>query len=92
MTLDGIPVEVLGIGSGWTLVAVFVVLIYRGQLVPRKQYEDKEHEANEWRTELRLERQTNHELVEQNNLLLRDVAPAMTAFMASLQQAGEEHR
>lgn len=55
--VDGISLGTVGIGSGWALVAVCVVLIFRGQLVPRRTYDDKVHEANEWRTESRIKDQ-----------------------------------
>lgn len=55
--IDGIPLEQVGIGSGWALAFLFVVLVYRGNLVPRRTYDDKVHEANEWRTESRIKDQ-----------------------------------
>ena len=39
--------------SPWALVAMFVVLVATGRLVPRRTYDDKSHEADEWRAEFR---------------------------------------
>ena len=52
--IDGIGLPQVGLGSGWALIVLVVVLILRGDLVPRRTYEDKVHEANEWRTESRI--------------------------------------
>lgn len=52
--IEGVALPAVGLGSGWALVAVFVVLIYRGLLVPRRTYDDKVHDGNEWRAESRI--------------------------------------
>lgn len=55
--IESVSLGTLGIGSGWALVALFVITIIRGGLVPRRTYDDKIHEAQEWRTESRLKDQ-----------------------------------
>lgn len=44
----------VGVGSGWAVVAVGVVYILRGKLVPRATLDDAIHDRDEWRTESRL--------------------------------------
>ena len=90
--LEGIPLNALGIGSGWALVALFVILIYRGKLMPRQTYDDKAHEADEWRTESRIKDQQIHELTEQNTAMLRAFGPTLTDFLRGLRQAANGGR
>lgn len=63
--LEGLPCSVIGVGSGWLLAFVFVVLVYRGKLVPDRQVtheldatakalERAEHDRDEWRAESRI--------------------------------------
>jgi hypothetical protein len=58
-------------------------------LVPRKTYDDKAHEADEWRTESRIKDQQIHELTEQNTAMLRAFGPTLTDFLRGLRQAAE---
>ena len=44
-----LPVEFLGIGAGWAIVALFVVAILRGNLIPRRTYDDAVHDRDMWR-------------------------------------------
>lgn len=52
--IDGIGLPQVGLGSGWALVVLVVILILRGDLVPRRTYDDKVHDGNEWRAESRI--------------------------------------
>lgn len=52
--MDSIPWDHIGVGSGWALVALFVVLVYRGILIPRRTYEDVMHDRDEWRAAHRI--------------------------------------
>lgn len=52
--IDGVGLPAVGLGSGWALVAIFVILIYRGGLVPRRTYDDVVHDRDEWRAESRI--------------------------------------
>ena len=49
MTLEGVPIESLGYGSGWLIVALFVLAILRGNLIPRRTYDDGIHDRDMWR-------------------------------------------
>ena len=88
--MDGIPVASLLDGVGVVGIIVLVGLGFAsGRLYTKRQYDDVIHDRDEWRAEGRLKDQLITELVEQNNILLRDIAPAMTAYMAALERAGE---
>jgi hypothetical protein len=83
--MEAIGLPQVGLGSGWALVAVFVVLIYRGALIPRRTYDDKVHDASEWRTESRLK---DAQLAEKDKQLeeLSEVARAVKAVMRAIQR------
>ena len=51
MDIAGIPLAAL---TPSALLGVCILAIITGRLVPRRTYDDKAHEANEWRTESRL--------------------------------------
>lgn len=86
MTLENLPpVEVL---TPSALLGLAIFLILRGYLVPRKTYDDKCHEVDEWRTEARIKDQQIHELTEQNTALLRDFGPLLTDFLHDLRESG----
>lgn len=80
--LDGIGVV--------SAVVLFALGLATSRLFTRRQYDEVIHDRDEWRTESRIKDQRINELVEQNNILLRDIAPAMTSFMAALQRAGKD--
>ena len=75
------PIEVL---TPSALLGITILAIITGRLVPRKTYEDKEHEANEWRTQCRITEQRAQELMEQNNILARDLVPLVTRFFDAI--------
>lgn len=52
--IDGIPLSVL---TPSALLGIGVLLILTGKLIPRRTYDDKVHEADEWRTESRIKDQ-----------------------------------
>ena len=81
----GLPVGVLAPSA---LAGLAVLLILTGQLIPRRTYADKEHEADEWRTESRLKDQQIAELAEQNRQMLNAFGPTLTDFLAALRRAG----
>lgn len=78
--LDGLGVVAVVALVGW--------LVVSGRLVPRRTYDDKVHEANEWRTEARIKDQQIAELNEQKRLL-SEVGITVEAIMRGLQQAAE---
>jgi len=83
--LDGVSVDhLLGYGSGWAIVGLFVLAILTGRLIPRATHErelahvEKEteralHDAAEWRTEGRIKDQQialkDEQLVEKDKQL-----------------------
>lgn len=86
---EGLPVSLLdGLGTVGVVV-VIGLLIATGKWVPRKTYDDKCHEADEWRTEARIKDQQIHELVEQNTALLREFGPLLTDFLHDLRAAAD---
>jgi hypothetical protein len=90
--VDGIPVSLLD-GVGVVGVVVFVGwLIMTGRWVPRRTYDDKVHEADEWRIESRIKDQQVKELSEQNEMMLKAFGPTLTDFLQSLRKAGLEAR
>ena len=96
--MEGIPLDALGIGSGWALVAGFVLLIYNGRLVPRravddilkghtKQLEFVEHDRDEWRAAHRISETARVEEREHNAALLADIAVPLKGFLEGFRQA-----
>lgn len=83
--LIGIPLDVLAPSA---LLGVAVLMILTGRLVPRRTYDDKAHEATEWRTESRLKDQQILELTNQNQAMLRAFGPTLTDFLQGLRRAG----
>lgn len=65
--LDGLP---LGTLTPAGLLAVVVLLIAVGRLVPRRTMEDVIHDRNEWRAAHRVSEQARQELAEQVGELL----------------------
>lgn len=87
--LIGIPVSTLAPAA---LCGIFVLLVFFGRLVPRTTYDDKVHEADQWRTESRVKDQQILELTEQNNKMLNAFGPTLTDFLRSLRRVGVEAR
>lgn len=81
------PIEVL---TPSALLGLTIFLILRGYIVPRRTYDDKAHEADEWRTEARIKDQQIHELAEQNTAMLREFGPTVTSFMDALRKHADE--
>lgn len=91
--LEGLPpVEVL---TPAALLGVAILAIITGRLVPRRTYDDKAHEADEWRTEARIKDQQIHELTEQNTAMLREFGPTVADLLRGIRRradAVEEER
>jgi hypothetical protein len=60
--IDGIPVAGLGWGG---LTIVFVLMVYKGLLVPRRVLEDALHDRDEWRAAHRISETARMEQTEQ---------------------------
>lgn len=69
--------------AGWLLVAVFVVGLLRGRLVPRSVLDDAIHDRDEWRAESRVKDQ---QLAEQASQLghLAEVGETQKAVLGAL--------
>lgn len=95
LAIDGIGLPQVGLGSGWALVAVVVVLIYRGALVPRKTHDDVVHDRDEWRAESRIKdaqiSEKDTQLSEKDTQLghLGEVGRNTLAIMQSIKSLGE---
>jgi hypothetical protein len=81
--MDQIPWQVLGPGSGWVLVVGVIVAFFRGKIWTDAAYQEKVHEANEWRTESRIKDQQIAELQTQNRHV-REVGKTVNAIMRSI--------
>lgn len=89
VALDGlqIPLEVL---TPSALVGLAVLLVLTGRLVPRRTYDDKCHEAEQWRAESRIKDQQIHELTEQNTGLLHDFGPTILSLMQGIRKTADQ--
>ena len=81
--MESIPWPQVGIGSGWALVVFVLVLFFRGKIWTDAAYQQKVHEANEWRTESRIKDQ---QIREQEIQLghLSEVGKTVDAIMRSI--------
>lgn len=87
--LVGIPVSVLAPSA---LCGLFVLLVFTGQLIPKRTHDEVVHDRNEWRAESRVKDQQVVELQEQNAKMLNAFGPTLTDFLRSLRRAGVEAR
>ena len=94
--LDGVPVDhLVGYGSGWAIVCIFVIAILTGKLIPKSSHEREMAQCNsellERRTEgrakdeiIRIQAEQLHELEEVG----RSVADVMRALQGLLRRGG----
>lgn len=102
--LAGIPLDVLGIGSGWLLLCLFLIGFYRamanGRLVTRREadgieeaaaraVERAEHDRDEWRAEGRIK---DAQLAEKDQQLahMAEVGQLVRDIMRALQRTSRE--
>ena len=85
----GIPVSALGIGSGWALVALFVIMLFRGQIVTRREHENAVAALREQVATLT---ETSKHLAEQNSVMLGSAMPTVNSVLTALHQAAEGGR
>jgi hypothetical protein len=78
----------VGLGSGWALVALTVVALMRGKLVPRSSLDDAFHDRDEWRAESRIK---DAQLAEKDVQLghLAEVGRTTEALLAAYQRTRE---
>lgn len=87
--VDGLPLGQLGIGSGWALVAVFVIMMFRGAIVTRREHDNAVAALREQVTALT---ETNKHLAQQNSVMLSSAMPTVNATLTALRQAAEGGR
>ena len=75
---------IAGIGSGWLIVGYGVRMIFRGDLVTRREHEDAIASLREQASDVR---ETKKHLLEQNSLLLNSALPTVNAVLTALRQA-----
>lgn len=84
--MDGIPYVGL---SAPAIVGILVLFIATGRLVPRRTYDDKVHEAGEWRAEARIK---DAQLAEKDKQLrhMAEVGETVKDIMRSLPRAAAQ--
>lgn len=98
--MDQLPLGTLGIGSGWALVALCVILVFRGKLHPQstidrmnadhvREMTDLQHDRNEWRTAHRISETARQVAADQVDELLEH-ARTTDAFIRSLPHPARE--
>lgn len=88
--MDAIPPGLLnGAGVIALLVGLFWMLA-SGRLFTRRQYDDKAHEANEWRAESRVK---DAQIAEKDEQLrhLAEVGNTVDAVMRAIQRGSKDH-
>lgn len=87
--MDGIGLPQIGLGSGWAAFIVVMLLIARGQLIPRRTHEDTIHDRDEWRAESRIK---DAQLAEKDGQLreLSEVGRAVNAVMRAIQRGPKD--
>lgn len=66
----------LTLGGPWALVALFFIMVWRGELIPRRTYDDMVKDRDEWRTAHTVSETGRHEVLRQNGELLEAVHTA----------------
>lgn len=96
MTLDGVPLDAVGYSAGWAIVALFVIAILRGNLVPRRAFEDYKascdvvvadltHDRDMWRASHMVSEQARVQVEQNTRELLVPVAGTIGQLMGELQ-------
>lgn len=70
-------------GGAWGLVALIVLMVLRGTLVPRRTYDDMREERDTWRAAHQVSEEARHEAQEHANELLelsRTAIPLLRAL------------
>lgn len=92
--MDGIPLSALGIGSGWAIVALFVIMFFRGDVISGKVHREivadrdkqiRERDRRNLATEALAKTAT-----EQNKVLLDSAIPTVNRVLLALGQAATE--
>lgn len=67
----------------WTLLAIFVILLFTGRLFPKNTVDEKNREAERWRKAYELEREARSKAVDQTDDLL-EMAKTTNAIVTAL--------
>lgn len=90
--IEGLPWQVWSgvLSASLALNALAVTMVLRGKLLPRSTYDDKVHEANEWRAESRLK---DAQIAEKDEQLrhLGAVGRTVDAVMRAIQRGAKDH-
>lgn len=74
------PLTGLGIGSGWAIVCVLVLMLFRGTLVTRREVDAKDKHIEALTSLLSTKD-------EQLTLVLKETAPTLTTFLEDVRDA-----
>jgi hypothetical protein len=85
--MDAIPWNAVGAGSGWAIVGVLVIMLFRGLIVTRREHDGVVSDLREQNAALR---ETNKHLAEQNSVMLGASMPAFNSLLTALRQAAGE--
>lgn len=89
--MDGIPLAGLGVGSGWAIVALFVIWLFRGTVVTGAEHKralgEKDRQIERSEALNREQRILLDQLTEQNGILLESAVPTVNAVMSALHRA-----
>jgi hypothetical protein len=85
--METIPWNAVGAGSGWAIVGVLVVMLFRGLIVTRREHDNVVSDLREQNAALR---ETNKHLAEQNSVMLGASMPAFNSLLTALRQAAGE--
>lgn len=88
--MDGLPWQYIGPSTGWIIVIGLIVAFFRGKVWTDAAYQEKVHEANEWRTESRIK---DAQLAEKDRQLrhMREVGRLVGTLAVALQQSAGIH-
>jgi hypothetical protein len=90
----GIPVSTIG-ATG--LLAITVLMILSGQLIPRRVYKDKSDESDRWRTAYEVQREISIKSSAQTELLLEQgktthaLITAIFSNSTAIRESGEQN-
>ena len=87
--MDPTVAELLKTLGGGAVVTLVCWLLFTGRLVTRRENDNTIHDRDQWRAESRIKDQQFQELLEQNGLLLHEIGPTLTRFLAAMREEAE---
>ena len=73
---------ILGYGSGWAIVGLFVLMLFKGKVVTEREYLGAKEEST-------VNREALHKALDQNSQLLQ-VVPLVESTFTTIRKAGEK--